>query len=102
LQLIRQALKPPLDDHFFETYRNLIYLASPVFPAGFFEERLDSVRVDGAWREEQRLTGEWSDGAWRDGRRLDWVRTDGGRLEAEWWRPVRQARLEEALRFAGS
>jgi hypothetical protein len=60
-ELIRRALEPPIDPHFFETYRNLIYLASPVLPAGFFEERLDG-----------------------------------------WIRPVRQARLEEALRFAGS
>ena len=72
MHLIRQALEPPIDPHFFETYRNLIYLASPVLPAGFFEEQLTGERVDGAWPGD------------------------------EGWRPVRQARLEEALRFAGS
>ena len=62
VELIRKALEAPVDPDFFETYRNLIYMVSPVLPAGFFEER----------------------------------------LAGEDWSPVRQARLEEALRFAGS
>ncbi|GEM_PF-351151 len=61
VELVEKALERPIDLFFFETYRNLIYLASPEVPAGFFGERL------------------------------------GG-----WMRPARQARLEEALRFAGS
>ncbi len=57
--LIYKALEEPIEHSFFETYRNLIYLAPPEIPAAFFEEK----------------------------------------LSGEEWRPVRQQRLNEALRF---
>lgn len=60
--LVRRALEPPLDPAIFETFRSLIYLASPQLTPAFFDERLSGMD----------------------------------------WRPARQSRLAEALRFAGS
>ena len=92
-ELVKKALELPIDPFFFETYRNLIYLASPEVPAGFFEERLSGWIRPAAERSNRlRLDGERPVGDLQESNRQSGVT----------WRPARQARLEEALRFAGS
>ncbi len=113
IELIRRALEPPLDPHFFETCRSLIYLASPVLPAAFFEERLGGWMRPGTGEPEGlMLEGHDRHGDEPDLERLvPELRSPEGRQpelqrpagqDGLTLRPIRQARLEEALRFAGS
>ncbi|TVQ70828.1 MAG: hypothetical protein EA363_07070 [Balneolaceae bacterium] len=93
VELVKKALEQPIDPFFFETYRNLIYLASPEVPAGFFRERLSGWMRSAAERSAvERSDGELPVGDLQEPDRQGGVT----------WRPIRQARLEEALRFAGS
>ena len=97
-ELVEKALEPPIDSFFFETYRNLIYLAVPEVPAGFFEERLSGWMWPAAERPNELRPVELSPDREQPDRELQESDRQGGVA----WRPIRQARLEEALRFAGS
>ncbi len=98
LELVKKALEPPIDPFFFETYRNLIYLAAPEVPGGFFGERLSGWMRPAAERPNELRPVELSP----DGEQPAAELQPSDRQSGVTWRPIRQARLEEALRFAGS